>query len=302
MTARIAIVGSFNIDLVVRTPKRPRSGETVLGTSADTYVGGKGCNQGIAAARLGARVSMVGRVGRDHFGEQLLRVMEREGIDSTYVSYDQRAPTGIASIMVSDDGDNSIVVIPGANGLVSAQDVDAAAGALAQSDVVLLQLEVPIESTLRAAELAKRSGVRVILNPAPARDLPLDLLRRVDVLVPNELEAQLLTGVDPSTDPSGAAKLLLEMGIQTVIITLGRRGAFLMTGDMATLVPTFMVQPVDTTAAGDAFCGALAVAISEGKSLQDAVRFSNAAGAIAATKAGAEPSLPYRDEVDRLVM
>lgn len=301
MTARVAIVGSFNIDLVVRTPRRPRSGETILGTSANTYVGGKGCNQGIAAARLGALVSMVGKVGRDHFGEQLLRIMDREGIDYTYVTNDQRAPTGIASILVSDDGDNSIVVVPGANSLVSTLDVDAAAGALAQSDILLLQLEIPLEATLRAAELAKRAGVRVILNPAPAREIPLDLLQLVDILVPNEVEAQLLTGLDPSTDPSGAAKVLLEMGIQTVIVTLGRRGAFLMTGDMATLVPTFMVQPVDTTAAGDAFCGALAVAVAEGKSLQDAVRFSNAAGAIAATKAGAEPSLPHRDEVDRLV-
>lgn len=301
MSVRVAVVGSFNIDVVVRTPRRPRAGETIVGTSAGLFVGGKGCNQGIAASRLGASVTMVGRVGRDAFGDELLLALRREGMQATHVIRDATATTGIASILVGDDGDNSIVVVPGANGNVSPRDVEAAAEAIAPAHSLLLQLEIPLDALQRAAELARGAGVRVILNPAPARPLPPQLLSYVDVIVPNEHEAHVLTGMDPARSPASAARALRRQGIGVVIITLGGRGAFLSSGDVETLVPTFMVQPVDTTAAGDAFCGALAVALSEGASLQEAARFANAAGALACTRMGAEPSLPLRADVDRLV-
>jgi len=285
---------------VVRTPRRPRAGETLIGTSAGLFIGGKGCNQAIAASRLGASVAMVGRVGRDAFGEQLLLTLRREGIQATHVVR-AAASTGLASILVGDDGDNSIVVVPGANGDMSPHDVEAAADAVTSANSLLLQLEVPLDALQRAAELARGAGVRVILNPAPARALPPQLLGVVDVIVPNEHEARVLTGVDPAQNPAGAARTLRRQGIGVVIITLGGRGAYLSSAGVETLVPTFMVQPVDTTAAGDAFCGALAVALSERTSLHDAVRFANAAGALACTRLGAEPSLPHRADVDRLV-
>lgn len=301
MSVKVAVVGSFNIDVVVRTARRPNAGETITGASAGLFVGGKGCNQGIAAARLGAAVAAVGRVGRDAFGEQLLLALRREGVRATHVYRDGKAGTGIASILVGDDGENSIVVVPGANGDVSPSDVEAAADAITSAHSLLLQLEIPLEANQRAAALARSAGVRVILNPAPARPLPPALLGLVDVVVPNEHEARVLTGVEATVDPAGAARALRRQGIGAAIVTLGSRGAYLSSADDEALVPTFMVQPVDTTAAGDAFCAGVAVALAEGTSLHDAVRFGNGAGALACTRMGAEPSLPLRADVDRLV-
>jgi ribokinase len=303
MSARIptvAVVGSLNLDLVVRTARRPRPGETLVGESFATYIGGKGLNQAIAAARLGARVRMVGRVGADDFGQRLLDALAREGIDAAHVCRDDTAGTGIAAITVDAAGDNSIIIVPGANGRVAPADVDAAADLIAGADVLLLQLEVPLPAVQRAAVIAAEAGVPVVLNPAPAAPLPDDLLRLVRVLTPNESESERLTGLAGAAD-AAMARALLARGPRAVVMTLGGRGALLADGPRLERIPGYPVQVVDTTAAGDAFCAALAVRLAEGADLAAAVRFANAAGALATTAAGAEPSLPRRAAVEALL-
>ena len=303
MTAHVAVVGSLNMDLVARAARIPQPGETVIGGEFRNVPGGKGANQAVAAARLGAQVSMVGRVGRDAFAGPLLDSLAADGIDHTFVIQDPHAATGVALIVVDDAGENSIVVASGANMRLSPTDVDAAETAIAGADALLLQLESPLETVTRAAELARAHGVTVILNPAPARPLPVELLALVNVLIPNESETALLTGmpVGDQAEAEAAAGALRTMGVGTVILTLGQRGALLAREGETVMCPAFDVTPVDTTAAGDAYVGGFAVALAEGRTLSEATRWGNGAGALATTKLGAQPSLPTRQELETLL-
>lgn len=303
MPARIAVVGSLNIDLVGRAPRLPEPGETIIGGELATIPGGKGANQAVAAALLGAQVSMVGRVGGDAFAHRLLESLERHGVSIQHVSQDPAAASGAALITVADSGENSIVVLPGANHTLLPEHVEAAREAISAADVLLTQLEIPMETVRRAVQLARGAGVKVLLNPAPAQPLPTDILLEIDVLAPNESEAELLTGL-PVEDDRGAslaAQKLLELGARAVLITLGERGAILASGRKAQIIPTFDVNVVDTTAAGDAFLGGFAVALAEGKPLDEAAAWGNAAGALACTKLGAQSSLPTRRQLEALL-
>jgi ribokinase len=302
-TPTIAVVGSLNMDLVTRTERRPQPGETLLGESFAMFVGGKGLNQAIAAARSGAHVRMIGRIGRDDFGAQLLRTLEAEQIDTSYVTHDDETGSGVATIVVDGSGDNTIIVVSGANWRLSPADVERAADAIATADALVMQLESPLDAVVRAAEIAHAAGVRVLLNPAPARALPDELLRLVSVITPNETEARLLTGFESADDASAeqAARALLARGVGAAVLTLGGRGALLVDGERVVRVPGYSATVVDTTAAGDAFCGALAVQLARGRPLEQAVQFANAAGALATTIAGAEPAMPRAEAVERLV-
>ena len=303
MIARVTVVGSLNMDLIARSPRIPRPGETIIGGDFHTAPGGNGANQAVAAARLGARVSMIGRVGRDAFAGPLLDNLSAAGVDHTFVIQDSEAATGVALIVVDDAGENSIVVASGANMRLSPADVDGAEAVIADADALLLQLESPLKTVIRAAEVARAHGVTVILNPAPARSLPAELLAMVDVLIPNESETSLLTGLPVSNQAEAetAATALRELGVGTVILTLGERGALLAREEEAEQVPAFEVMPVDTTAAGDAFVGGFTVAMAGGQPLAEAVRWGNAAGALATTKLGAQPSLPTRQDLEALL-
>lgn len=300
---RIVVVGSLNMDLVITVARRPAPGETLLGESFGMFIGGKGFNQAVAAARMGANVHMVGRLGRDDFGQQLLRALADEGIDSGAVTHDDAHGTGVAVPIIDAQGDNSIIVVPGANMQLSPADIERATDVIAEADAVLLQLEVPLAAVTRAAELAHAAGVRVLLNPAPARPLPDDLLRLVDILLPNESETQILTGVHVADDQSveRAADALLGRGVGVVVLTLGARGALFADGAQRVRIPGYVVPVVDTTAAGDAFCGVLAVQLALGQPLEQAVRWANAAGALTTTVLGAEPAIPRRAAVEALV-
>ena len=295
----IVVVGSSNTDMVVRVPHIPAPGETVLGGDFATVPGGKGANQAVAAARLGATVHLVACLGQDAFGESSIGNFRREGIVTDYVVRHAEAPSGVALIFVDDAGENSIAVASGANGELSPEHVDRAQAVIAASDVVLLQLEIPLATISQAISIARRTGVKIILNPAPAQPLDDELMKGVDIITPNENEASLLTGIAVTGLPSAeeAARALLRAGVRTVVITMGQRGALLATHDQMVLVPGFSVEAVDTTAAGDAFNGGLAWAWARGMELDKAVRFANAVGALAVTKMGAQPSLPRLEEV-----
>jgi len=288
--------------MVVKSARIPAPGETVLGGKFVMAAGGKGANQAVAAARLGAEVSFVARVGDDLFGQTAIENFKREGICVDYVTKDPQKPSGVALILVDDRGENVISVAPGANAELSPDDVRKARLAIEQANVVLIQLEVPLETVAEAARVGAESGATVILNPAPAQALDDRLLRHITVLTPNETECGLLTGLSPK-DPAELVKAAQELrrrGVQTVVITLGGTGSFVYNGEIGVAVPTVKIQPVDTTAAGDAFNGALAVALAEGQQLAQAVRFANLAGAFAATRLGAQPSLPTRAELREL--
>jgi ribokinase len=299
----ITVVGSLNIDLVARAPHIPQPGETIIGGELLTMPGGKGANQAVAAGRLGAATAMVGKVGQDAFAGPLLQTLAEANIDHTFVVREPAAATGAALIVVDEAGENSIVVAPGANHRLSPADIDAATAVIAGAKVLLLQLEVPLEVVIRAAQLARANGVTVILNPAPARPLPPELLSVVDILIPNETETEILTGL-PVSNPAEveqAAAKLRQQGVSTIIMTLGSRGALLIEDNQQQLVPPFAITPVDTTAAGDAFVGGLAVALAEGQPLPEAVRWGNATGALAATQLGAQPSLPTRAALQEML-
>ncbi len=300
--SRIMVVGSSNTDMVVKTPRLPGPGETVIGGEFVTVPGGKGANQAVAAARLGAEVVFVARVGCDVFGDSSLRNFEREGLVTEYVVRDPAKPSGVALILVDEGAENMIAVAPGANGALSKEDVDRAAGVLPECDSLIVQLEVPLDTVAHAVRLAREHGVRVILNPAPACPLPADLLAMVDVLTPNESEARFLLGLsaDQPVDDIAAAERLLGLGVKNVVLTLGAKGALLVTPEGARLAPAPKVRAVDTTAAGDAFTGALGVALSSGASLSDAAHFACRAAAIAVTRLGAQCSMAAREEVEAL--
>jgi ribokinase len=303
--AKVVVVGSINMDLVARSQRIPHAGETVIGGDFRTVPGGKGANQAVAAARMGGRVTMLGRVGVDAFGDLLLGNLSSSGVDTTRIQRDAQAASGIALIMVDDAGMNSILVAPGANMLLSPADMDAAVEVIASAKVMLAQLEIPLETVTRAVQIAHAHGVKVVLNPAPAPSggLPPELTRLVDVLAPNEFEAALLTGLPVDNDEQirVAASALRRGGAANVIITLGGRGALLATANGFQHFPAFAVKPMDTTAAGDAFVGSLGAALAEGRPLEEAMRWGSAAGALSTTKKGAQPSLPQRGEVESLL-
>lgn len=301
MSGHILVVGSLNMDLVARAPHHPAPGETVLGGEFMTFAGGKGANQAVAAARLGAAVKMVGRVGEDSFADALLEGLRENGVDVSFIVRDAGAPTGVALITVDADGQNAIVVAPGANARLTPTDIDASEELFRGASVLLLQLESPLDSVNRATELARKHSVPIVLNPAPALELSASLISAVDYLIPNEGELALLVGMDLDTPVQTAVERLQANGASRVIVTLGEAGAFVCDGEENIEISGHPAHIVDTTAAGDAFVGAFAVGITEGKSMLEAARFGNAAGAIAVSRAGAQPSLPQREEVEELL-
>ena len=306
---RIAVVGSINADLVVRCARLPRPGETISAHDVREVAGGKGANQAVAAARLGADVTMIGRVGDDAFGQRLRNGLEENGVDVSHVLTTTDCASGLAIVAVEDSGENSIVIVPGANGRLTPADVLAATSILRDADVVLVQLEVPLETTIAAIRLAREQGTPVILDPAPApavgndRDGRLADLLRVEVACPNEAEALALTNVRIETvaDAEQAACCLRSRGPKYGIVTLGARGAVLCEPDSRpVLIPAFSIAAVDTTAAGDAFAAALAIRLAQQVPLLEAVRFACAAGALAASRPGAQPAMPTLEEVNAL--
>ncbi len=296
----LVVVGSLNMDLVVRAPHLPCPGETILGRDFMTVPGGKGANQTVAAAKLGSAVHLVGRVGGDDFGRAVRANLRAVGADDAYVSTEESTATGIAIIEVEDSGQNTIVVAPGANAHVARADVDAARSTIASAQAVIAQLEIPLDTVWHALNTAREAKVLTILNPAPAQALPADLLSLADLLVPNETEAAQLTGIEVNDDASveHAARQLHERGARAVVITLGDRGALALDEHKVWRVPPFRITAVDTTAAGDAFVGALATSYAAHHNLEVALREANAAGALPATKFGAQPSMPSRAELD----
>jgi len=299
----IVVVGSSNTDMIIRVPRIPRAGETLLGGEFFTAAGGKGANQAVGAARAGGKVAFIARVGRDAFGDQAIAGLRRDGVDVRYVFRDKFAASGVALIFVAKDGENSIAVAGGANAKLSPADVKKASSVIGSAALLVAQLETPLATVAAAAQAAVKARVPVILNPAPARPLANSLLKLISVLTPNETEAELLTGIKVTDDAAAAraCSALRSRGVRTVILTLGQRGAFLADADGQRLVPGFRVKSVDSTAAGDVFNGALSVALAEGKTVLDAVRFANAAAALSVTRPGAQPSAPSRADIEKFL-
>jgi ribokinase len=288
----VVVLGSLNIDFAVRTHRLPRPGETIFGEEFTTTAGGKGANQAAAVARLGASTKMIGRVGRDVFGEMLRDALESERVDIGAVAIDEEAETGTALITVSDDGANSIVVVPGANAAVGREELDALNSVIERADVLLLQLEIPIEVVEEAASIAESKGVAVILDPAPALPLPEGLLRRSTWITPNEHEAEILTGISLTDEVSvaAAARRLLDMGANNVVITLGSRGCYFAFSEEGFFVPAPRVKSIDSVGAGDAFNGAMAVGLAQKLSVKDLLVAACEAGANASASRGARPT------------
>jgi ribokinase len=297
----IIVFGSINMDLVTRTPRLPVAGETLQGYEFFTAPGGKGANQAVAAARLGISTQIVGRLGDDDFGRQLLAGLQGADVQTDGILVDESASSGVAVIAVDDAGENNIIIVAGANGCVNQQDVERLTDLLPGAAALLLQFEIPLPAVLAAAQAARQAGVLVILDPAPAKEnIPPELYPLIDIITPNEIEASQLVGF-PVEGQEAAAKASAELrqrGVGTVIVKLGAQGVFCAAGAETFFVPAFSVRAVDTVAAGDAFNGGLAAALADGRSLRDAVVWGAAAGAISATKAGAQPSLPDRKTFD----
>lgn len=295
----VVVVGSSNMDLVIKSGRIPRPGETILGGEFAMIAGGKGANQAVAAARLGAEVYFVARVGQDAFGEKMLSNFRRDGIKTDFVFQDTEKPSGVAIIVVDEHGENIIVVAAGANSRLCPADVEAAEKVIARADSVLLQLEIPLETVERAVEIAHKHGTRVILDPAPARTLPDSLLAKVSLATPNETEAELLTGVAGEDEASCAkqAEILKSKGVQTVLVTRGKNGVLCRDSSGVRQFPTVAVKSVDSTAAGDCFNGGLGAALARGESLEAAIAFASRAAAISTTRLGAQDSLPFLKEV-----
>jgi ribokinase len=297
--SRIIIIGSTNTDMVIKSKKLPAPGETILGGTFIMNQGGKGANQAVAAARLGGNVTLVTKTGDDLFGRESLKAFEKEGIDLKFSKSDKEHPSGIALINVDENGENCIAVAQGANAQLFPDDINDEIFSGTSSDILLMQLEIPLETVEYAAQKAKVKDLRVILNPAPATELSVDLLKQIFCITPNETEAELLTGIKVfSVDSAQKAALkLYNKGINNVIITMGSLGAYLLNNSFSDLIPGTPVKAVDTTAAGDVFNGALAVALSENKEMTEAVRFANKAAAVSVMRMGAQTSAPYKHEI-----
>jgi ribokinase len=296
----ICVLGSSNIDLTFRTSRLPKPAETLTGQSFHLGFGGKGGNQAVMAARLGAQVRMIGKVGRDVFGEKILQNYRDQGIDTSFILFDETESTGAAAIMVDDNAQNCIIVVPGANARLTPAEVRTASPAFDGAALLLCQLEVPVETVQEAFRLAKAAGVKTVLNPAPARLLPKEMLSLTDYYIPNLFEMRFLSGrvLKTSEEMEAAARQLLSQGPHTVIVTLGQTGCLIVEAQKTVHVPGIPVRAVDTTGAGDAFIGSLAVFLSEGRLLEDAVRRANAVAALSVTRIGTQASFPSRTEAE----
>lgn len=299
-TSRLTVLGSINVDYIMNIAQFPAPGETVIGKQYQTAFGGKGANQAVACGRSGADITFIACVGDDAIGAEILAQLQRDRIHTAAVSVVPEATTGVAMIFVNEDGENVIGISAGANAALTPEHFAPYKGLVEQSDALLMQLESPLETVIAAAQAAKNHQTRVILNPAPARELPDSLLKLVDVITPNETEAEKLTGISVSdeTGAARAAQVLHDKGIGQVLITLGSRGVWLSVNGEGRRIPGFKVNAVDTIAAGDTFNGAYVTALLEGKPADEAVRFAHAAAAIAVTRRGAQPSVPWRREID----
>lgn len=299
-SASIVVVGSTNTDMVIKASHLPQPGETILGGTFFMSAGGKGANQAVAAARLGASVTFIAKTGYDIFGKQAIELFEKEGIDISGVLRDKSQPSGVALITVDDKGENCIVVAPGANAALTAEDIDQFTEKIENAAFVLMQLETPIETIEYVTDIAVAKSVPVILNPAPASKLSDELLRKISIITPNQREAELLTGIKVVDESSAkeAANFLHKKGIETVIVTMGAAGAFVLNDNKNTLIPGTKVKVVDTTAAGDVFNGALVVALTQGQTIEEAAAFACKAAAISVTRLGAQASAPYRHELE----
>lgn len=295
--SKIVIIGSSNVDLTVRTSHIPSKGETIFGAAPQTAFGGKGANQAVAVSRLGGDVSFITKVGADSYGNMMAENLVKEGIAAETVIRDAAAPSGVAWICVDDNGDNSIIVMPGANCTMTKEDIVPFLSLIKEADYLLMQLETPLEVVEHAASIAYENGVKVVLNPAPAQPLSDDLLSKTYLLTPNEKECRLLCGETASDDVRTNAEFLLAKGVKNIIVTLGEKGSILCNASGHAEVPAVKVNAVDTVAAGDTYNGALVVALSEGKTLTEAMAFATKASAIAVTRFGAQPSVPYRSEI-----
>ena len=297
--SRIIVIGSSNTDMVIKSKKLPSPGETILGGTFLVNPGGKGANQAVAAARLKGKVTFVAKIGNDVFGAEAKQLFDRENIDTRYIITDEDNPSGVALINVDENGENSIVVAPGSNGTLSAYDISDEVFRTDPADIYLMQLEIPVSTVEYIAQKAAAKGNRVILNPAPARQLSEDLLSCLYLITPNETEAEILTGVKVNDEKTAekAARKLFDKGVKNVVITMGGSGAFILTSGMTRMVPVVPVKAVDTTAAGDVFTGAITVAVAEGRPVEEAVAFANKAAGISVTRMGAQASAPYRHEI-----
>ncbi|WP_408011301.1 ribokinase [Pseudalkalibacillus sp. A8] len=298
---KILIIGSLNMDFVSHVPHLPRAGETISSTKFQKNPGGKGANQAVAAAKLGADVAMIGKVGSDDYGALLLNSLKQASVDTKGIQ--QEETTGMAFINVSREGENNIVLVPGANSKMKRSDIDQLRSIIEESDIIIMQLEIPFEVVEYALQLAIKLKKEVILNPAPAQTMPEELLRRVHTLIPNEIELQLLTGMPTSTEQEivEAALNLKSLGVKRIIVTMGEKGSYVINDETQAHIPAYKVNPVDTTAAGDSYIAAFAVGITKGMSDQEAAKFASKVSAMVVTKEGAQPSLPTLEEVEKFV-
>lgn len=296
---KIIVIGSSNVDMVVRTSHLPAPGETILGGEFFMNQGGKGANQAVAIKRLGGNLIFMAKLGNDVLGRQSVGYFKKEGIDTRYIALDEDSASGVALISVDDHAENSIVVASGANMLLNGQDVDKMLEEMCEGDILLMQLEIPLQTVEYAARKAFGKGVKVVLNPAPARSLPKELFRHLYMVTPNRIEAEMLTGIKIANDADveKVAEEICAMGVKNVIITLGSKGCLIREEGVSYRIDAFKVEPVDTTAAGDTFNGALCVGLSEGMDLKQAAVMASKASSIAVTRMGAQSSIPYREEL-----